>query len=167
VHPIIETPKEILDQMLLEFTIEGRALRSSLKRWHSSFQDWLRIIPSAEDDPRSHLAALYYHGISIFLSGIFDHNFQFNNIASPTLPFEKIQEHVNGILSEAIKALETTNLAGILLFFPLRVAGSRVISEKQKSTILTMLNEISRRSFVVADAFVEDLTALWVERECG
>jgi hypothetical protein len=58
-------------------------------------------------------------------------------------------------------ALKTTNLAGILFFFPLRVAGARARSVGQRSIILDLLGHISSRSFVVADAFVSDLKSLW------
>ena len=72
-----------------------------------------------------------------------------------------IQSHVDGILSTTLEALESTRLAGLLFFFPLRVAGARAVSVEQKANVLGMLKEISRRSFVVADAFVMDLEDNW------
>jgi hypothetical protein len=56
------------------------------------------------------------------------------------------------------QALRSTSLAGILFFFPLRVAGARSRSSVvNQARILIMLKEVRKRNFVVADAFVEDL----------
>jgi hypothetical protein len=111
------------------------------------------------------LSLAYYHASSIFLSGIFDYRPQFMLYQIPSLTEEEIQTHVEGILTNTEIALNKTNLAGILLFFPLRVAGARTKCELQKKDILEMLGEITKRSFVVADAFREDLTGLWAEKD--
>jgi hypothetical protein len=52
-----------------------------------------------------------------------------------------------------------------LLFFPLRVAGARAACREETSLILEMLKEISRRGFVVANAFTVDLEELWKGKE--
>jgi hypothetical protein len=80
---------------------------------------------------------------------------------SPTLSQAAIDAHVEGILSRTEMSLKTTNIGGILYFFPLRVAGARAISVGQRTLILEMLGQISSRSFVVANAFVSDLKSLW------
>ena len=51
-----------------------------------------------------------------------------------------------------------------MFFFPLRVAGARVTLKEEAEAIVTMLNDISKRNFVVAEAFVSDLKALWDEK---
>jgi len=83
---------------------------------------------------------------------------------APKLSPSQIQNHVSSILSEAQRALKTTNLGGVLFFFPLRVAGARVTTKFESDMILTMLEEISKRSFVVAKAFVSDLQSVWLEK---
>lgn len=149
---------------LLESAATGLIIRNSLNLWNSGFHTWNKQDPSSSTDPRSTLASIYYHAISIYLSGLFDYRSQFNDILAPTLSFETIQIHVSAILSETTNALRTTNLAGLLFFFPLRVAGARAVSSEHKNLILGMLKEISKRSFVVADAFVSDLENLWRRR---
>lgn len=111
------------------------------------------------------LSLTYYHASSIFLSGIYDYRPDFTLHEVPSLTEDEIQAHVVGILTNADLALRTTTLAGILLFFPLRVAGARTKCDLQKSNILEMFGEITKRSFVVADAFREDLTGLWAEKD--
>jgi hypothetical protein len=110
------------------------------------------------------LAETYYNAISIYLSGIFDYRPQFDQITSPTLSSSQIQIHADSILSKTEHALRTTRLVGILFFFPLRVAGARAKTLKQRSAILGMLGDISKRSFVVADAFIVDLHTVWGRR---
>jgi hypothetical protein len=152
---------EILDEALLHLASEGIAIRTALNKWLESFNEWLVLGFAHKEDTRSTLATIYFHAISIFLSGIFDYRHQFNEFLSAALPQEDIQAHVCGILQNTEVALRTTNLAGILFFFPLRVAGSRAKSSEQRSAILAMLDRISERSFVVAHAFSDDLKTLW------
>lgn len=61
-------------------------------------------------------------------------------------------------------SLKTANLAAVLFFFPLRVAGARVSTARETKLICEMLGEISMRGFVVADAFITDLNSLWRQK---
>lgn len=146
---------------LLETAAIGLILQDSLDIWNSNFHAWKTQSLLSAVDSRSILAKIYHHAISIYLSGLFDYRFQYNDLLNPTLPFDTIQYHVDGILRTVAEALQTTNLAGLLFFFPLRVAGARAESLEHKKLILGMLKEISNRSFVVAGAFVKDLESLW------
>jgi hypothetical protein len=145
--------------------VEGLGVREGLESWRTNFQLWCKDASALIEDSQSILAVIYYHAISIYLSGIFDYRFQFNQIVTPTLSQPRIEHHVDMILSKTQVALETTNLGGVLFFFPLRVAGARATCQGEKTMILEMLKEISRRSFVVADAFKTDLEELWQNNE--
>lgn len=126
--------------------------------WYSDFQLW----PSTTiPDHQSIVATLYYHAILIYLSGAFEYYHHWDAHTTPRLSFLEARGHVSTILDLCEVGLRTTNLTGILFFFPLRVAGARARSAKDKSRILEMLGEISRRSFVVAGAFVLDLNTWW------
>ncbi|KAH1516623.1 hypothetical protein KXX29_008851 [Aspergillus fumigatus] len=107
------------------------------------------------------LATIYFHSISIYLSGIFDYRAQFNEIPTPTISPAVVQNHVDAILRMAEIALKTTALASVLFFFPLRVAGARVTAAAETESIHAMFRDISARGFVVADAFTADLRSLW------
>ena len=110
------------------------------------------------------LAVIYYHAISIYLSGTFDYfpYWDENHVQAPTLSSSQIQAHVAVILRMIANELKETNLASILFLFPLRVAGARARSAGQRLEIARMLGEITSRGFVVADAFTIDLEELWV-----
>jgi hypothetical protein len=146
---------------LLELAAEGFVVRSALSDWYASFQQWSVESGTPEYHPHSVLATTYFHAISIYLSGIFDYRFQFNEIPTPIISQTVVQDHVDAILEKTEVTLKTTNLAAVLFFFPLRVAGARVTTIRETESIRAMLREISTRGFVVADAFTADLKTLW------
>ncbi|KUJ23649.1 uncharacterized protein LY89DRAFT_189536 [Mollisia scopiformis] len=151
--------KSVDELHLMELVSQGHFLRAMLEDWHERHVE--RLSNDPRDDPWLFLSSIYYHATSIYLSGIFDYRPQFDLLFPASLPFQIIQSHVTHLLIGIHTALDTTNLAGVLFFFPLRVAGARSWSEDQKLSILHMLKEISRRAYVVADAFVLDLNTLW------
>ena len=113
-------------------------------------------------DSASLLANIYYHATLIFLSGIFDYRpHHWEEIPTPRLLALEVQNHVTAVIGISEMALKTTRIAGILLFFPLRVAGARVRTMAEQQAILSMLQQIESRNFIVAGAFVEDLKRLW------
>ncbi|KAL6230302.1 hypothetical protein BDW75DRAFT_248787 [Aspergillus navahoensis] len=156
-----ECPNMLLHSHLLELAGEGFAVRSALADWYGNFQKWSADTGTPEHDPHSILATTYFHAISIYLSGIFDYRPQFNKLLTPTIVQAVVQNHVDAILRTTEMALKTTNLAAVLFFFPLRVAGARVTTARETESIGAMLQEISTRGFVVADAFTADLRSLW------
>jgi hypothetical protein len=117
----------------------------------------------ATTDLQMVLATIYHHAISIYLSGTFDYfpYWDESGIPTPSIPSSQIQAHVKAILGMVAMALNETNLAGILFLFPLRVAGARAQSLEHKVEITRMLGIITKKGFVVADAFMMDLEDLW------
>ncbi|CZT12324.1 uncharacterized protein RCO7_09046 [Rhynchosporium graminicola] len=154
----IEIAPDLLTEAIIALGREGLVLRLAINDWHNSF---ILCSRSVETDSWSLLAMIYYHAISIYLTGLFDYRPQFNAIPYPTLSRGTMQSHASSIISFTKLALTTTNLAGVLLVFPLRIAGARAVSQGQKREIMWMLNEISTRSFVVAEPFKIDLKNLW------
>ncbi|KAH7308839.1 hypothetical protein BKA65DRAFT_543657 [Rhexocercosporidium sp. MPI-PUGE-AT-0058] len=153
-----EVPSHLVDGGLIDLATEGILLRQAIDDWYQTF---LASAMSLENDPWSLLATIYYHAISIYLTGLFDYRPQFDTIPFPNLSPTVIQAHVASIISQTQLALSTTNIAGALFVFALRVAGARAVTEVERGEILGMLGEISTRSFVVAEAFKMDLEELW------
>ncbi|KAL2069368.1 hypothetical protein VTL71DRAFT_15706 [Oculimacula yallundae] len=150
--------ERLLDEALVEFGKEGLVLRRTINDWYTNF---VSSSISPESEPWYLLAVIYYHAISIYLTGLFDYRPQFNSIPHPNLSPCIIQSHVCSIISHTKIALTTTNIAGALYVFAIRVAGARAKSVCHKRDIVWMLEEISTRSFVVADSFISDLADLW------
>jgi hypothetical protein len=160
-NPSSNCPNISLHRALLELAAEGFVVRSALADWYANFQKWSADTGMPEHNSNSVLATIYFHGISIYLSGIFDYHVQFNKIPTPTISHHIVQNHVDEILRMTEISLKTANLAAVLFFFPLRVAGARVTTARETESICAMLGEISMRGFVVADAFTADLKSVW------
>jgi hypothetical protein len=154
----------ILHRALLELAAEGFVIRSALADWYANFQKWSDDTGTPKSHPNSVLATIYFHGISIYLSGIYDYRAQFNKIPTPTISQTAVQNHVDEILRMTEISLKTGNLAAVLLFFPLRVAGARVMTAREAGSICAMLEEITMRGFVVANAFTANLKSVWLQK---
>ncbi|KAL3424964.1 hypothetical protein PVAG01_04245 [Phlyctema vagabunda] len=163
IDPDVDIPMSALDSALQSLALEGMTIQTELLQWYPTFIEWAVLHDTPENKARSSLANIYYHAISIFLSGIFDYRHQFDELVTPVIPSPVVEYHVSNILSMTGLALQRTRLGGPLFFFPLRVAGARAKSSKDRETLLRMLKEISERSFIVAGAFDSDLRMLWDE----
>jgi len=142
---------------------EGIRLQSALSSWKTFALAWSATPSTTTVDLQMMLAMIYYHAISIYLSGTFDYfpYWDQSGIPTPSISSSQIQAHVKAILGMVATALNETNLAGILFLFPLRVAGARAQSLEHRFEIARVLRIITRKGFVVADAFTMDLDELW------
>lgn len=163
VDPDLESPPDDLEQKLTILASLGLRIHCSLSIWHQNFLHYREQSPLANLDPRSVLASIYHHATTIFLDGIFSYRSQFDTFQTPTLSERDVRACVKGIVEESRSALVNTNLAGVLFFFPLRVAGARAVGV-ERSEVLRLLEVIKGGEFVVAEAFVGDLKGLWLER---
>jgi len=149
---------------------EGLTLQSQLQRWRVETERWHRASErSAEKgtpDVDLLLAGVYYHAISIYLSGTYDYHIHWTwskAPCSPILPRSQIERHVSEILRLS-RELLNIGVSGVLVFFPLRVAGARAIETSARATILDLLHTTVRRGFVVAEAFAIDLSEVWASQ---
>lgn len=79
----------------------------------------------------------------------------------PTLSRETLQLHVDTILRYAAPALANTNIAPILLLFPIRIAGARSRYPRQRTEVLKLLDVIGRM-YAAATYYSAHLQRLWV-----
>ncbi|KAF2852378.1 hypothetical protein T440DRAFT_421311 [Plenodomus tracheiphilus IPT5] len=147
---------------------EGFRMRASLQHWFIVASTWenefeSRFAAHSESrvpDKELLLGYIYYHAISILLSGTYDYHPHWTPESAPILPRSTIEWHVCEILDASYKLLDQ-GVAGVLLFFPLRVAGARAMDNQSRTTILDLLRATSNRGYVVAEAFTTDLSELW------
>jgi hypothetical protein len=143
---------------------EGMLLQQALLQWCIDSKIWQQ---NPKDPSKVDVELLlgydYYHAVSIYLSGVYDYHPHWSwpgAPCAPMLPQSQVDWHVSEILrlSQELLAL---GVSGILLFFPLRVAGARAMDQLSRDTILDLLHTTARRGFIVAEAFTVDLSALW------
>ena len=79
---------------------------------------------------------------------------------APILACSQIEWHMRQILWLS-RELLANGVAGVLLFFPLRVAGARVRDAHHMHEVLDLFRSVLQRGYAVADAMIADLSELW------
>jgi hypothetical protein len=144
---------------------EGLALQDVLLRWRVHYDLYSPESDASTSNEDILIAQAYYHALSIYLDGIFSYHAPFTSPSAPTSPILDrfiIDEHVSCILSTCQRLLDQ-RCAGLVLFFPLRVAGARARDSWSQAEILRLLGLIAQRGFLVAESFVDDLNDLWAQ----
>ncbi|CAK7235518.1 hypothetical protein SBRCBS47491_009321 [Sporothrix bragantina] len=151
----------------------ARSLRRALERWREEYGH-VGVPPVTGDgtedstrrlttDPSMMLGHIFCAAANAYLSGIFDYELdQWDaiGVAVPTLTVDDLQHHVDTILQYAAPALTTTNIAPILLLFPLRIAGARSRYQRQRVEVLRLLGQVGQM-YAAAVYYSAHLQRLW------
>lgn len=97
----------------------------------------------------------------IFLFNTFDYYHCWHLDHSPHLSTSEISHHFDHILQQAELLLDTPGGSGLMLVFPLLVAGTRAESHVKKAKVLGLLERIFKRGFSVASRIKSDLHQRW------
>jgi hypothetical protein len=158
---------EIQSHMIQSLANEGLLLQGSLQQWLMDTDVWETLSRGqCKVDIELLIGHVYYHAISIFLSGTFDYHIHWTWPDAPCAPIlrrSQIDWHVCEILRLSQELL-AAGVSGVLLFFALRVAGARAVDETSRTVILDLLHTTARRGFIVAEAFTTDLSELWASQ---
>ncbi|CAK7262586.1 hypothetical protein SEPCBS57363_000142 [Sporothrix epigloea] len=146
------------------------SLRRALERWRDEYGPVGLSSEAAAGgqstlptDSSMMLGHVFCAAANAYLSGIFDYEMdQWDaiGIAVPTLADDALQTHVDTILRYAAPVLATTNIAPILLLFPLRVAGARSRYPHQRVEVLRLLGLVGQM-YAAAVYFTSHLQRLW------
>ena len=134
---------------------EGQELQTQL----AAFASALHVSISAQDIS---VAWIYYHALSIYLSGVFDYMLS-KVCAIPSLRDEEITVHLENILKRSDEALRQSQTSRVFLLLPLRIAGNRCSTWKQCQEVLNRI-DVLRDQFAVATAFRTELLQIWSSR---
>ncbi|KAJ5359737.1 uncharacterized protein N7496_012150 [Penicillium cataractarum] len=149
---------DIRDPILDHLGFEAFGIQRDLFELHG------QITNSSLGDPRNlhfRQALPYYHATLLFLFNTFDYYGCWNLDYSPYLSRDDIGQHVDQILHQAGILLNSHGESGILLIFPLRVAGTRAETDDQRSAVLVLLDCIFKRGFIVVNRIKDDLHQFW------
>lgn len=146
------------DPFIDKLGTEGVEIQDSLFKW-------LREAPAQSDRGKGpnfgyHQALAYCHALLIFLFNSFEYYPHLNPKHAPRLSQLRVDYHVDSILEQADSILNISAGSGVLLFFPLRVAGTRA-KEIQRARILGMLDRVLQSGFVVSERIKADLQEYW------
>ena len=134
---------------------EGEELHSQL----ADFASALHVGRSAQDIS---VAWMYYHALSIYLSGVFDYTLS-EVCAIPSLRDDEITVHLEGILKRSDEAVQQSQTSRVFLLLPLRIAGNRCSNWNQCQEVLNRI-DVLRDQFAVATAFRTELLQIWSSR---
>lgn len=150
-----DTPGPFIEQL----GTEGVEIQDSLYKWHR--ETTAQSVRGKNPSSQYHQALAYCHALLIFLFNSFDYYPYWNPKHAPRLSQLQIDYHVDSILEQADYFLEKWDGSGVLLFFPLRVAGTRAKKEIQRARILGMLDRVLKSGFVVSERIKTDLQEYW------
>jgi len=146
---------EVDPTVMYELVQEGQELQAQL----AAFSSVLHVSTNAQDVS---VAWMYYHALSIYISGIFDYTLS-EVCAAPSLQDDEIMVHLEGILKHSDEALQQSRTSRVFLLLPLRIAGNRCSNWKQCQEVLKRI-DILRGQFAVATAFRTELLQMWSSR---
>lgn len=135
--------------------------------WKICHELCLWCADETDDDLQVHnsmslLSNIYQSTLMIALTTIFNFShFGNHGIQVPNASATEMNSQVDRLCNMLSGALSKTNLAGILLLWPLRVAGAKSVKDKQTTNVLAMLREIKRRGFSVAQDIEDVLLKKW------
>lgn len=122
------------------------------------------VINSSEEtptDPYTRLAVIIRGALLLYHCRNFTFYSCWEMRRIPQIDQCEIDEQVAMILSQAQILLTKTQIPGVLLLFPLRMAGTHVISSTLQGKILDILYQIRRKGFVISDRIQGDLQEFW------
>lgn len=135
----------------------GQDLRSQL----AALKSMLAVSTEVDE---IHVAWMYYHAISIYLSGIFDYILcSVRTGPGLSLQDDEVAIHREGILRFSSKALQQSQVSRVFLLLPLRIAGNRCSTTEQCREVFNRICALENE-FAVAKAFKAELMQIWSSR---
>ncbi|TWU78636.1 hypothetical protein ED733_005365 [Metarhizium rileyi] len=138
--------------------LEGIGVQHMLERWYSQHDTTINARHASNE---SQLALLYYHTLLLFLSRNYTYYPCWSAKATPSLDPSAIVRHTKSISALIDALLRSSNVPGVMLLFSLRVVGSLADETDLRSRLLTQLDTIYWKGYVVAERVKVDLNELW------
>lgn len=135
---------------------EGTELDCKISNWCNS----VSLQPDSAD-PFAQIALAKYHAIRLFHCRNFTYYTCWHPGTIPQLDQMEIDGCVAAITYLCEKVLQSSNIPGAILLFPLRMAGAHSHFEWQRDEVRNLLNQIHKSGFVVAKRIQIDLLEFW------
>ncbi|KAJ5656003.1 hypothetical protein N7507_007953 [Penicillium longicatenatum] len=145
-----------VDLTLDALAAQGIEIQKEIMQWESKNEPLTDITEAP-----CGLAMANFHGLLLFHCKNFTYHSFWRESLIPSLQEYEIEKHVDAILERSDRLLRSSGIPGVLLLFPLRMAGANVSEDSKKRKILKLLDRIYRMGFVVADIIRIDLEDIW------
>jgi hypothetical protein len=144
-HPVIH-----------ELANEGMQIQHQLQCWHDNAE----MHPDRQD-PYCNLALANYHALALFLGRNYTYYNCWSEQQIPQLTANDVNNHVDAVLEISDAVLQVSSIPGLLLLFPLRMAGASAIGAFQRNQTSRLLARISQNGFLISERIKADLQELW------
>jgi hypothetical protein len=148
-----------LDPAIHALGIQGTEIQSSIYRWHN--EALLRLQDSVKVNTYFQLAFAHYHALLLFLSRDFTYYPCWDSTTAPLLPQSDIKHHATAIINSTEQLLKSSDIPGVMLLFPLRLAGCHAQNREERYRVLQALDRVYWKGFVVSNRVQIDLEELW------
>lgn len=138
---------------------EGTALDRRITIWNNG-----NLLKLAARDPFTQISFAYYYALKLFHCKNFTYYPCWETGTIPELSLHETNAYVAAIINACEVIMETSNIPGVILLFPLRMAGANAEVE-QRNKILKLLQQIYNSGFVVAEKIKVDLCEFWAYNE--
>ncbi|GAM84870.1 hypothetical protein ANO11243_028720 [Dothideomycetidae sp. 11243] len=147
------------DPVLDTIAIEGLELEQEMIRW-LDYSPYGRAVES----PCLRVTIINWHATRLFhhLNFSYYSCWEFRTI--PMLQQYEIDLHVNSILQESDTVISDGIIPGIMLLFPLRMAGACATDNLVVQKIMGILGRVHHTGFIVSDLIKADIQALWMHK---
>lgn len=135
--------------------LEGTALDHRITIWNKD-----NLLQSAIADPFTQVSFAYYYALQLFHCRNFTYYSCWETGMVPEVSLLEINAYVAAIIDICDKTIRASNIPGVILLFPLRMAGAHVGFE-DRSKVLKLLQQIYNSGFAVAEMIKADLWDFW------
>lgn len=144
------------DPGLDALALEGLEIKERLLNWQEG--SYLKRFPV---DPFTKLAVIVHRALLLYHCRNFTFYSCWMTRTIPQLNQSEVDKHVATILGLSQSLLSDTFIPGVLLLFPLRMAGAHVFESRAQEEILGTIRKIGQKGFIVADRIEVDLQEFW------
>ncbi|KAF4995731.1 hypothetical protein FGRMN_4938 [Fusarium graminum] len=154
---------EFLNEALFVDDLDTSVLAGQGFVFLQRLQDWYQsTLPHVKTtDTHFKLALANYHSLCLLICKNYTYYDIWDLDSIPILTASEIEKHVDAVVALSTAILQDAVIPGILILFPLRIAGVNTTELSGRETILSLLDRIGRRGFLVSQRIIVDLRALW------
>ena len=135
---------------------EGRVYQQQLLDWHSR-----TLVHSQPGDVYCKLELAVFHALQLFICMNYTFYKCWDDLSIPRLTEREMETHVSAVVCYSGEILDHAGIPGLLLLFPLRMAGANTNDPLQKERIVRLLSQISQTGFIVSKQIAGDLEDVW------
>lgn len=152
----VPEPQRSIDPAIDTLAQEGMELQQTIFSWHDEVVPYLD-----QTDAYTQLALTYYHSLQLFLARDYTYYSCWHGKTIPSLTQAEIDAHTAAIIDLSHNIMVSSDIPGVSLMFPLRMAGAHAVEAQQRSNVMSILGQVYQKGFVVSDRIAVDLRELW------